>query len=339
MKQDRDLTALQILAQTAVGVRAEIGPAGEDFNDFFDRLYTTRKAVDAVAQILIQAGRGLAGPKALDELAGQTALINYWAVRWGDFGFNTFELTPSLAAGLMLTSPAVEEVSTLEELRLPFPSFAIKLPDGVIPVFADDGNRRGWGRLLQVCVYSVPGHGLWFRYVLTERDSVEGDPLSVWCQGVLDSFPRKAASTQIRIFDNDHPYVEQDDITHDAVWRLVRNFCSWLSTTPGEKALADRPRPTKAARDHKGAWPTYWVIGRDVKLSRELREAATDLVLGGSKKPRDGWKLRSQHVVRGHMKRQHYGPERTLLKDIWVEPYWRGPEGTEAWAHLYEADQ
>jgi hypothetical protein len=37
-------------------------------------------------------------------------------------------------------------------------------------------------------------------------------------------------------------------------------------------------------------------------------------------------KLSVQSLISGHYKMQPYGPQRSLRKLIWLEPYWRGPE-------------
>src|SRR3990172_5683540 len=52
--------------------------------------------------------------------------------RWAQYGFNVFDLTPDFAASLLLTDPPPTE----GELKLPFPCFFIKLPEGVVPLFA-----------------------------------------------------------------------------------------------------------------------------------------------------------------------------------------------------------
>lgn len=43
-----------------------------------------------------------------------------------------------------------------------------------------------------------------------------------------------------------------------------------------------------------------------------------------------------QSCVRGHYKRQVIGVGRSGRKVIWIEPYWRGPEGAPLLVRPYE---
>lgn len=64
-------------------------------------------------------------------------------------------------------------------------------------------------------------------------------------------------------------------------------------------------------------------LGRNViHVSREEAEK-NDAAVGIH-----GKKLFVQLKVAGHWKKQPYGPERMLRKVIWIQPYWKGPEGS-----------
>jgi hypothetical protein len=77
-----------------------------------------------------------------------------------------------------------------------------------------------------------------------------------------------------------------------------------------------------------------WVCGEHVTIRTELRRAATERALGDKGAP--GWSLRQKHIVRGHWKLQRSGEGGRERKRIFVEPYWRGPDGTEAWERVYD---
>ena len=118
---------------------------------------------------------------------------------------------------------------------------------------------------------------------------------------------------------------------------LVANLCLYLDAQLQEGGLPERyihnPKKKKR-RDKPGramgpAMPPAWILGQDIKLSAELRGAAAQMARPKSQQ-RAEWTLQSQHVVRGHWKKQMYGPGRTLRKRIRVEPYWRGPRLAEA---------
>ena len=92
-----------------------------------------------------------------------------------------------------------------------------------------------------------------------------------------------------------------------------------------------------APKKDQGPKPRVIKLGQGVKLGPELRRMAAEVALGQSKGAKEGWRLRAKHVVVGHWKMQAYGEGRKLRKRIWVEPYWRGPEGDQAWAEVLSA--
>lgn len=148
--------------------------------------------------------------------------------------------------------------------------------------------------------------------------------------------------------DDLHPFaVDAEDATPEdpnddvrsmqVTIRLVRNLVAWVDAHGSVNAATEgkpRPRGVLYNRDREGQpIPTTWVLGREVKIAPELRRVATEVALGDHGAA--GWRLRAQHVVRGHWKWQAHGTGLRDRKRIHVEPYWRGPQGAEAWAHVY----
>lgn len=76
------------------------------------------------------------------------------------------------------------------------------------------------------------------------------------------------------------------------------------------------------------------MLGREVKIAPELRRLAGEVALG-RERGGPGWKLRMRYCVRGHWKMQPHGEGRRERKRIFVQPYWKGPEGAATWAHVY----
>lgn len=241
---------------------------------------------------------------------------------WAASGFNVFNLTHSLAAALILTEPPEYEKG--ERLYLPFPAFFITLPPNTLPVLSQ--GRKTWADMVRVAVSEDGSDGM---FMVSASSS---DPP----QEVGSTFPMADL-----VLSDSHEVIGEIDpdhlVTIRATLRLVRNFVMWLEATGGIKNRSPLSRPKKKS-DRSGPrdWPTTWILGQEVKLSRELREMAAESVLGRSSLAVPGWKLRMQHVVRGHWKSQAHGSGRLSRKQIWVEPYWRGPEGAAAWGHLYQ---
>lgn len=263
------------------------------------------------------------------------------AARWAQFGFNVFDLTADFAASLLLTEPA--PLDPEHELHLPFPCFFIRLPPGIVPMFAHGEQHWAEG----IWCHRFTGHHLehgprtdFFRW------TAERKGLVVW----KDRFPRNLEdpvdqSVYNLTWDGDPPTVPEDNVTADRALRIIRNLVAWLDATGGLDAQA-RPLPPKlkkkVSKDKRravdgGVWPRVWLFGQNVKLRPELRKMASEFALAQSAHAPSGWKVRVKHVVRGHFKFQAHGEGRELRKRIWVEPYWRGPDGAAAWAHLYEA--
>lgn len=261
--------------------------------------------------------------------------------RWAQYGFNVFELTPDFAASLLLTEPAPLEG---EELALPFPCFFIRLPPGIVPVFVRGEQRWAdgiWCHRFKSFHFTHGAHTDFFRW------TVESKGLALW----KDRFPTNIddpvdQSKFNPTWDGDPPVCPEDEISHQKALRIVKNLCSWLDATGG---LEGHPKPQpprlkkKGSKERRqaveeGAWPHVWLFGQTVKLRPELKRMATEYALVESKDHAvPGWKVRVQHMVRGHFKNQPHGEGRALRTRRWIEPYWRGPEGAAAWAHIYEA--
>lgn len=261
--------------------------------------------------------------------------------RWAQYGFNVFDLASDFAASLLLTEPAPLGE---EELALPFPCFFIRLSPGIVPVFVRGEQRWADGIWCHRFKSTHVQHGPRVDFF---RWTIESKGLALW----KDRFPTNLDDPfdQAKFnptWDGDPPYVPEDDISTEKALRIVKNLCSWLDATGGLEAQA-KPLPPrvkkKGSNERKrsienGVWPHVWLFGQNVKLRPELRRMASEFAVVESKDHAvPGWKVRVQHMVRGHFKNQPHGEARALRKRKWVEPYWRGPEGAEAWAHIYEA--
>jgi hypothetical protein len=263
----------------------------------------------------------------------QVIEMQQWAGTWASAGLPIFSLTHGLAAALLLTDPPklVEE-----DFHLPFPALVITVPPGCIPFHVDGVDEIVWGdtiriehrydrcessndecvNWLYVSVHNSSGFEIWRSHQLSKVMDVSGD----------DFFIEQTKDTEFKLVEKDRPTIQ-------VALRLVRNFVAWIEAH-GVGVPEGRPRqsgqPYRLDRDDNPV-PITWVVGREVKLSPELRRFATETALGGH----PGWKLRMRFCVRGHWKLQACGEGRRDRKRIFVEPYWKGPTGAEAWSHVY----
>lgn len=144
----------------------------------------------------------------------------------------------------------------------------------------------------------------------------------------IREYGRPHATPMIPLDDGDRQVLR-------AAQRLVANLCLYLdnlSTAGKMPELAPR-RPTKVGDDRLR--PTTWSVGHEVKLGRQLRDAAKAFAEHGNDKAR--WRVQARFVVRGHWRNQAHGAGRLERRRIRIEPHWRGPEAGLAMARVYDA--
>jgi hypothetical protein len=237
------------------------------------------------------------------------------ACRWADQGFPVVELGHRYAAALMATSVPAEVV---QDVRAPWKAFMIEIPplglilrgkeneeDEIRRIFVWSETRgdeeAAWGYFTMCLEQPIT---LWFIDRLGKL--VEADVTSQW-----DSLPFAL------------PQDDRDHRLRVLLHRLILNTCLAMSDPSNLKAIGG---------SHKKAWsgPTkrmvkdpefrHFRLGQPVKI--DCRETIREYVEGNVKRGA----INVQVLVRGHWKRQPYGPKAALRKVIWVEPYWKGPE-------------
>jgi hypothetical protein len=67
------------------------------------------------------------------------------------------------------------------------------------------------------------------------------------------------------------------------------------------------------------------IVGRSVAIQPEYIANYTE----------EGRKVAFRHRVRGHWKLVHFGKNKEMLKQVWIQPYWRGPTMAELLASNY----
>jgi hypothetical protein len=259
--------------------------------------------------------------------------------RWVVNGCSTFELTHSLAAGLVLTEPPPLEE---DSFKLPFDSFTIVLPDGVLPFWygETESSNQKWANLVLVSKFKAASDGKAIYQITSYCDGV-----SLYRRQKFAELDSPEADDWVKAFEDDPPITSNDAITHKTALRIVRNLVAWIEANgPGERQGGKRPpkKNRKPIPDDPNALPTptTWVVGREIKLSPDLRQMASEVVLGESKKDKvAGWKVRVRYIVRGHWRMQAHGVGRAERKRMFISPFWRGPLGAAAWSHLYQPEE
>jgi len=280
-----------------------------------------------------------------DVAISEAALRYHTHERWADYGCQVFCCTESLAALLALTDATIG----YDAIGWPYPAFMIEVPAGYLPTGAEFADKPV--RILVHEHLRCQGHGpdpaypehRWLHLEVFVGDNTIArwsinKPVAELEEGILTQKLRSWQETDdglnLTEVENEAPIRR----VMDAALNFACNFALWLGDTGGMSArAASVPKRKRQHARSKEHWPTTWVIGRSVKLDRELREAAKEAALESSRRTRKGWRLKRQRIVSGHWKHQPYGPRNSLRKLIRVDPYLRGPEGDEAWTHPYNA--
>lgn len=233
------------------------------------------------------------------------ALSDLMHVSWIEDGGPQLTTSHTYAAALMATSVTRE---MCEEIRLPFKSFLITLPTGLL----DDG----------VYVYEMAI----FSTIETE-DLGESDGLLV--EGHLKDSPQTRFS--FALFTPPGEYFVQEDVE---VGEFVKDGDRKLKASVLLKRLVVgliyTMNHTEDFTEGKCRWvaerktdaPNHrvFVVGRP--LAYDMRPAISRFLLG----EKDISPPTMFTVVRGHYKRQPCGANRSERRVLWIEPYWRGPE-------------
>ena len=222
--------------------------------------------------------------------------------RWAQGGRPTVVMPATYAAALCATATHAEQ---LAKVSSPMSAFVIDVADGLLPV----DNPSGPDFVTRILVFRHE-HRLhdelaWAYMAWTKLT------LTLWRFGVdapsllpadIVSRPEviELASFPLAITDLDRR-------TSTMIGRLIVNTCLAMTDPANVKV--------KASVHH---------VGR--RLEVDLREEVKAYCRGETRKSPEigGW-------VSSHWKTQPYGPAKSLRKWIFVEPYWRGPEGSIAY--------
>jgi hypothetical protein len=321
------------------------------------------KSINDFAHILqeelpefFELAKGL-GTSAFTEEVAQTHML----MRWLGFGLPVFEITHSLLASLILTDPG--NVAA-EEVRPPFETFAVRLPgdfwevvctaepvldEVTSPAFNGVVRKRVGSR--EIDPFAVPLSTMWVHHQDAKSKMmlrlIGSNGVTLWERlPGLDELESVAEwlvhspgpiEKQSGYFMN---VMDRDVHLQRAARRLYVNMCLYiaergkgeLKRTASYLARKNRRKPKKPMKPQ----PEVWVIGKEVKLNKELIGAAKDWT-DAQRKVRNRWRISKRFTVRGHWRMQACGPGRKDRRRRWIEPFWKGPKEGAKLTHLYQA--
>lgn len=251
---------------------------------------------------------------------------------WADIGYPSISLTHDFQRAVLVTDfgDAGEE-----PMHMPFPAFVVRLPE----------TLRGEPRAAPLFIYPVPtvveGVADFRSYRMTLSpdpgdDDGERQAFTQWDKGM--SFTdflgdRVRSMEQLDVIERQVTTALQSEIDPEMTKRARRILGNTLLYINGNGGLPPSKmtgEDVAVEREHSIA-PRFRV-GRPIKLGPQIKEAVRVGLGGGA-----SWKLLSRFMVRGFFRNQPYGPQHSLRRRQWIEPYWKGPETvTEALERTFE---
>lgn len=255
---------------------------------------------------------------------------------WAHLGFPAFNLTLDFFRAVRVTDFGD---SGVEPMHCPFPAYLLRFPEAL-----KDGVTAGF-------VYPVPATS-------EEGGIVDSFPARRFTLAAADrngqKQPHRQAYTQWPIGLSFDQFLngkvrsmeaidavereatrlvgtEMDPELTKQARRVLGNTFLYINANGGLPAKKTLGADVPVEREHDTA-PRFRV-GRPIKLEPRVRSALDPNRVGTGKT----WELEKRFVVRGHWRNQAYGPESSLRRRQWIQPFFKGPEDvTEAMQRIFE---
>lgn len=300
-----------------------------DFNRFWKRLglpTKPQKWSDVLSALLLRTELRL---KAKDDNIFDALIFKFKAypslsvkgfqnfgLAWREQGYARLVVGHKLASALMLTS-----VPDDMDVKAPWDHWVLEIPDGLYP-FGLSPTKLKEGR--------KTGKGNWDIRVDSEKrvgDEIPGQFRALLCRGV------DATHVLIEIEGVNSPeklyqVVKVVEDRENFIRNYVRGVCLALHD---RKHIRERSWGGKSSqRDTKEPVnPRHYTLSRPVQV--DFRGEVKARLLGQKKaSPTVQW------LVRGHWRNQVCGAGMRDRRPTWIEPYWKGPEGTRVLLRNYQ---
>lgn len=236
----------------------------------------------------------------------------------------SYFVTRDLALAAMKTD-FKDEVDFLD-LKLPFESGVMYFPKGTL-VHPDHGlcDWIGWGRCPAQQDYTVPGYNS--RPIAAPTNSMafftaaHTDQSLPWLHFILTDGPNGVRRFRVPQIVKQAPHLRQVTAMDDDLAQTDDDFLNVMVKLCLNLFLIEQCRPTLLRHGSlrkrvvkKQRTTEFWtphILGHNYKIKR----------ISHSEGDGDGLRRRG-YWVQGHDKQQAYGPKHSLLKPIWIDPYW-----------------
>jgi hypothetical protein len=260
------------------------------------------------------------------------AIASDWYAEWAEHAFPRIQTSHSFATMLMSTTVSAKE---LENFEAPWPAFAVEIPDGLLPIKSKDVDSCI--TRVMVNTHFMPHSGITERWWTMW---MQGKRIELCRAGTLaEMVSGKMPTREMTLVEHDGPRSDVRDAPiedydaffedYDDAWeervallvsRLVVGACVMMTDRANYREKTQKLSHKIGAHALRMAGrpdPRIYRVGQPVSL--DLREEVRRFIEGRKRGP-----LTVQRLVAGHHKRQPHGPNSSLRKWIFVQPYWQG---------------
>lgn len=242
-----------------------------------------------------------------------------FAAVWAVDAFQRITTTHTFAAALMCSDP---DRASLEALEKQWRAVMIVLPNGIFELHDDKGAVVFEMTRILVSVDDASAKMI-FMYPIMQSG------VTVW------AYARTSAPTLADLlvdppddsYKMDSKYERRGSEEYhiaELAQRLVAGLFLAMQAPENFKERLTEPKPPSKSKRTPGA-PAHRLIHVGRPLTIDLRAQVKDYIAHGPKRKGHGPPT-VQTLVRGHYRRQPWGPGSLQRKVIWIEPFWRGPE-------------
>ncbi len=247
------------------------------------------------------------------------------AAKWCETGFPAVTLSEKLLFSLLATKvPA----SMIDRVQMPWPAFVVTLPPNTLfladPVTGDP-SPINFVLMSTLNIHEEMGEDgvrmqRWgYNAVADNNISLDHTGLK---QLLWDESEGQIGTGIFSTYDMTTP----DFRTQVLLRRLMVNMCLSLSDRSKWKQQT-KSRLGKLRQTKDPIRREYVYVG---DVTYDARSEVRDYYAG----KRGMSALSVQSIVAGHWKQQVCGPARKCRKEIWIQPYWRGPEDALIAVHM-----
>jgi hypothetical protein len=244
-----------------------------------------------------------------------------FAALWAVHAFQRITTSHTFAAALMCSDA---DRGALESIQKQWRAFMVVVPDGMLVIKGKDPQKDPHFDFGRILLASYEGRS---RMILLATNIRTQDGSTVF----VSTYDEAASFTDLLMLEPDAELEKDDQSRRLMVMakRLVAGLLLSLQHEPNFKAREVEAKPP--SKKHREGEPAHRIVNVGRPLTVDCRDAVRRYIEEGKGKRKGGHGAYSpptvQVLVRGHWRQQPHGPRSSLRKRIWLEPFWRGPEG------------